>query len=300
MPKQILIAGATGLIGKYLVKALLAQGDDVIVATRSETAAREILPGIRRIVEWNNLNSLKGDLIEGVINLAGMNLDEKRWNKRVKKSIYDSRINSTQRIVQLISSMNKKPEFLVNASGVDYYGDKGDRNVYEDSPPGDLFTSRLVVDWEKAALEAEKSGVRVVLMRTGFVVARDSNAFRKMILPFKLFAGGYASSGKQYMSWIHIKDLVRVYLLAIENRQIRGALNACSPNPETMKQFAKHTGTAMHRPSFFPAPRFLLRVLFGEVVEVLVSGRKALPQKLTQAGFKFDFDNAIDAIEDCV
>ena len=152
-------------------------------------------------------------------------------------------------------------------------------------------------DWEAEALEAEKYGVRVVLLRTGFVIAPDSKAFKKMVLPFRLFAGGYAGNGKQYLSWIHIEDLIRIYRYIINNKEIKGAVNASSPNPERMKNFAKLIGKVLHRPWFFPAPGFMLKILFGEVSQVILAGRKALPKKLTDAGFKFNYTDALSAIK---
>jgi uncharacterized protein (TIGR01777 family) len=297
---NILITGATGLIGSYLVKVLSARGDEVFIVTRNSSSAGRVFPGVKNFAEWNNLDSLKNVKINAVINLAGMNLDEKRWNEKVKKQLYDSRINSTRKLVEFMKTMTHKPEVLINASGVDYYGNTGDKDIYEDSPPADLFISQLVYDWEKEALEAEKSGVRVVTLRTGFVIAKDSKAFKKMVLPFKLFAGGYAGSGKQYLSWIHVDDLVRVYEFILDNAQIKGAVNAVSPNPERMKDFAKYIGKALHRPWFYPAPGFLLKILFGEIAVVLISGRRALPKKLQDAGFKFKYKKAADAIKDCL
>jgi uncharacterized protein (TIGR01777 family) len=294
---KILITGATGLIGKYLVKSLISRGDEVFVLTRDSRSAAEILPGIKNFAEWKNPDSLEDIKFNAIINLAGMNLDAKRWNEKVKQQLYDSRINSTRKVVELIRTMNNKPEVFINASGVDYYGDTGDKNIYEDSLSADSFISKLVYDWETEALEAEKSGVRVVLLRTGFVVAKDSKAFKKMVLPFKLFAGGYAGRGKQYLSWIHIDDLVNVYEFILDNPEIRGAVNSSSPNPERMKNFAKYIGKALHRPWFFPAPGFLLKMLFGEIAVVLISGRKALPKKLEDAGFKFKYEKAVDAIK---
>lgn len=297
---NILITGATGLIGSYLVKAIASRGDEVFIVTRNSHAAGRIFPHVKNFIEWGNLDSIKNVKLDAVLNLAGVNLDEKRWNVEVKKQLYDSRINSTRRLVELVKTMPHKPEVIINASGVDYYGDTGDKDIYEDSPPANLFISQLVCDWEKEALEAEKFGVRVVLLRTGFVIAKNSKAFKKMVLPFKLFAGGYAGGGKQYLSWIHIDDLVKIYLFAIDNKSISGAVNASSPNPETMKNFARLIGKAMHRPSYFPAPGFLLKILFGEIAVVLISGRKALPKKLQEAGFKFKYENAGDAIKDCL
>ena len=295
---KILITGATGLIGHYLVKSFSSDENEIIIITRNTESAQKKFPALENFVEWENLGSLKGTNIDVVINLAGMNLDEKRWNDKVKKQLYDSRINSTRKLVEFFCTMTKKPEVLINASGVDYYGDTGDKDIYEDSPPADFFASKIVRDWEAEALEAEKYGVRVVLLRTGFVIAPDSKAFKKMVLPFKLFAGGYAGNGRQYLSWIHIDDLVRIYQYVIDNKQITGALNASSPNPERMKNFTGIIGKVLQRPGFFPAPGFMLKILFGEVSEVILAGRKALPKKLIDAGFEFNFENAADAVKD--
>jgi uncharacterized protein (TIGR01777 family) len=297
MTKKVLITGATGLIGRYLVKSFSSTGDELFIVTRNQDSAGRMFPDIKNFVEWENLNSLKEIKLDVIINLAGMNLDEKRWNDSVKKQLYDSRINSTQRLVEFISVVTNKPGVLINASGVDYYGDTGDRDIYEGSPPGNLFASIIVRDWETEALKAEKYGVRVVLLRTGFVIAPDSKAFKKMVLPFKLFAGGYAGSGKQFLSWIHIDDLIKIYKYVIDNTKLGRALNACSPNPERMKDFAKKIGKALHRPWFFPAPPFMLKILFGEVSDVIIAGRKALPKKLLEAGFEFKFQHAEKAIE---
>lgn len=294
---NILITGATGLIGKYLVNSFSLRGDELFIVSRNSDSARKTFPDIKNFSEWDNLDTLRNVKIDVVINLAGMNLDERRWNKKVKKQIYDSRIGSARKIVEFISLISQKPELLINASGVDYYGDRGEEEIYEDSPPADLFISKLVCDWEREAMKAEASGMRVVVLRTGFVLAPDSKAFKKMVLPFKLFAGGYAGSGKQYLSWIHIRDLVRIYQYVIDNKQLTGAVNACSPQPVRMKEFAKLIGKVLHRPWFFPAPRFLMRILFGDVSDVILAGRKALPKKLVESGFKFKFSNARDAIE---
>jgi uncharacterized protein (TIGR01777 family) len=297
---KILITGATGLIGRYLTRSFVSRRDEVIIVTRNISSAKKVYPNSKNIVEWDNLNSLQNEKMSAVINLAGMNLDEKRWNNKVKKQIYDSRINSTGKLIEFVGTMSKKPEVLISASGVDYYGDTGDKDIYEDSPPSDMYAARLVCDWEKEALKAEKFGVRVVLLRTGFVFAPDSKAFKKMALPFRLFAGGYAGSGRQYLSWIHINDLVRIYEIVIGNRKISGAVNACSPHPERMKDVARHIGKVLHRPWFFPAPGFMMKILFGEVSSVILAGRKALPKKLSEAGFKFKFENAYDAVKDCL
>lgn len=297
---KILITGATGLIGRYLTRSFVSRGDEVIIVTRSIGSAKKVYPNSKNIVEWDSLHSLKDENISAVINLAGMNLDEKRWNEKVKKRIYDSRINSTRKLIEFISTMTKKPEVLINASGVDYYGDTGDKDIYEDSPPAEMFASKLVRDWEAEALKAEKYGLRVVLLRTGFVIAPDSKAFKKMVLPFRMFAGGYAGNGRQYLSWIDINDLMRIYNYVIDNKKLTGAVNACSPNPERMRDFARNIGKVLYRPWFFPVPGFLMKILFGEVSDAILSGRRALPKKLLDSGFDFECPDALSVVKKSV
>lgn len=294
--RTILITGATGLIGRHLVKKLSARGDKVIALSTKGAAAGKILPEAYKSVGWDDYLSLSNEKIYGIINLAGMNLAGKRWNWTVKKQMYDSRIVNTATLVHLIHKMETKPDVLVSASGVDFYGDTGDKNIYEDSPPGNGYASRLCVDWEKYAMNAEEYGVRVVTLRTGVVIAHDSPGIKKMLLPFKLFVGGAPGSGKQYMSWIHIDDITDIYLFALENKNMKGVFNAAAPNPVTMNEFCRTLGGLIHRPSFMPVPAFALKILFGEVSELLLSGRKALPDKLMKLGYKFQFTNLKEAL----
>jgi uncharacterized protein (TIGR01777 family) len=287
--RTVVITGATGLIGRHLTGKLNARGDKIIALSTHGTDAGKILPEIYKAVGWKDYLSLVNEKIYGIVNLAGMNLAAKRWNREVKKQIYDSRIGTTAKLIELISKMEIKPEVLVSASGVDYYGDTGDKNIYEDSPPGNSFPARLCVDWEQEAMKAENYGTRVVTLRTGFVIARDSEALKKMIFPFKFFVGGAPGGGKQYLSWIHIDDMTDIYLLALENTKMKNVYNAASPNPVKMKEFCEILGKLLHRPSFMPVPAFAIKLLFGEVSELILSGRKALPKKLLESGYKFRF-----------
>jgi uncharacterized protein (TIGR01777 family) len=298
MKRNILIAGATGFIGKHLVNAFVSRGDAVYAVTRDPVTAKKRLPGINKSIGWNELSSLKNENIDAFINLSGMNLAEKRWNEKVKRQIYDSRIISTHKLVELISIMPHKPKVLISASGVDYYGDTGDRDVFEDSLPGSSFASRLTKDWENEALKAQQYHVRVVILRTGFVIGKGSPALKKMLLPFKLFVGGPPGGGKQYLSWIHIDDLVRIYLFSADNENVKGAVNASAPDPVTMKDFCKWLGNALKRPSFFPVPGLILKLFFGEIAEVILSGRKALPKKIQELGYSFKYTNVSEALRD--
>jgi hypothetical protein len=296
MPFTILITGATGLIGLRLVKTLSEKESEIIAVSQNVFNAQKILPGVKKIISWNDLESLMNEKFDAVINLAGTNLDAKRWSAKFRKEIYDSRIESTRKIAGLIKDLPSKPEVLINASGVDYYGDTREMDIDENSPHEDSFIGNLVYDWEQEAFKAKESGVRVVCLRTGFVISRDSNAFKKMVKPYKLFVGGYPGNGKQFLSWIDIEDLVNIYLFCIENRSLFGGMNATSPNPVRMKEFSHFMGKILHRPAFLPAPALLLKLMFGGISGLILSGRKALPGTLLKAGFSFKYPDAFECL----
>lgn len=295
--KTVLITGATGMIGGHVIKALARAGYGYIALTTHPDSAREKLKGAEKIVGVNDYLSLKDENIFGIINLAGANLGEKRWTEKNKKIFYDSRIDITKKLVHLIEVMPKKPEIFVSASGVDYYGDTGNADMYEDAPPADTFLGKLTHDWEAEALKAQAFGVRTAVLRTGFVIAKDSDAVKKLLLPYKLFVGGPLGGGKQYVSWIHIDDLVAAYLFIMDSN-LSGAFNASSPNPETNKDFGKSAAAVLHRPAIFPVPAFMLKLILGEMSAVVLDGRRALPGRLLKAGFSFKFTCSSDAWKD--
>ena len=294
---SILITGATGLIGKKIVNSLEQRGENVIIATQNFSSAKNLFPNLKNIVPLNEIDSLSNERIDGIINLAGTNLGARRWNKNFKKEIYDSRIKTTRNIVSLIQQMKNKPEVLINASGVDLYGDTGNNEVDENSPASDTFIAQLVKDWEQEAMRAQQLNVRVVLIRTGFVISRESSALAKMVLPFKLFFGGYAGNGRKYFSWIDIEDVCNVYMFVLDNKNISGAVNAASPIPVTMKEFSKRLGKVLHRPSIIHVPGFILKILYGESTSMILTGRKAIPKKLLESGFKFRYVDVTDSLE---
>lgn len=296
--KRILITGATGLIGKRIVNALINRGDEVIALTTNVERAKAALPSVKNFCLLQDCIMLRDEKIDAVINLAGMNLGEKRWNDRIKKQLYDSRKNTTAKIVELISVMKNKPEVLISASGVDYYGNWGVDYVFENSSPGDDFISNLCVDWENEALKAGKSGVRVVILRTGFVLAKDSKAVEKLVKPFKFFIGGYPGSGNQYMSWIHIDDVVGIYLYAIDNPQVRGAVNAAAPEPVPMKRFCGEIKQILNRSVLLPVPKVLVLLVAGETGYLVLNGRRAVPDKIIELGYRFKFSGVHDAWRD--
>jgi len=277
MSKTVLISGATGLIGREIVNSLLNRGDKVIIVTTDKPKALKILSTrVSQFVTWDELNTLAGEKIDAIINLAGKNIGENRWSNKTKKEIYDSRILSTRKIVEMVKKMKIKPGVLVNASGADYYGNRGDEKITEDSPPGYDFLSGVCIDWEKEAYNAEDYGVKVVIIRNGFVLAKEAPAVKKLVLPFKLFVGGAIGSGRQYVSWIHIDDITKIYIFAIDNVSLSGAVNGVSPEPLSMKEFCKNIGKVMHRPSFFPIPSVAVKIIAGETMDVLIGALSVL------------------------
>lgn len=295
MAKTILMTGAAGLIGGWLTKALINRGDDVIVlSTHPESASKKITTA-KEVLNLNDYLSLKSRNIDAIINLAGANAGDKRWNDEFKKVIHDSRVNTTKKMVELISVMNNKPEVLINSSGIDYYGDTGNTLVNESSPAGNTFLAQVTVDWECEAFKAEQYGVRAAALRTGFVMAKGAEAVKRLAIPYKFFVGGPLGSGRQFMPWIHIDDVVGIFLYTLDNPAVKGPVNVCAPNPETMREFSKHLGKAIGRPSIFPVPAFVLKIIVGQMAEVILTGRRAIPQKILDSGYKFKYEYALDA-----
>jgi uncharacterized protein len=304
MPKTVMIAGGTGQIGSHLIPKLLSSGYYIKLLTRNIQKAKDKFQGTNvEFIQWNgtdNLNELSNHInsTDYIINLSGANVAEKRWNKQFKQELYDSRINTTKKLVDAIGLSGKKPEAFICASGVGIYGFRTNTKLDEDSTLGKDFLAKLCVDWENEAKKAEKSGVRVVNMRTGMVLDKNEGAFPKLSLPFKLFAGGYMGSGKQYISWIHINDAINLYMFALDDYFISEPLNVTAPNPVTNKQFCKSLGKALHRPCWAVIPGFALKIAGGELAESLLHGQRVIPQKALDHHFKFEFTDLDSALKD--
>ncbi|GJQ19751.1 MAG: epimerase [Bacteroidia bacterium] len=293
---KVLLAGGTGLIGEALAKRLAAEGHNVVILTRKPREAAAQGP---RHVRWDGASSgpweAEIDGAEAVVNLAGESVGS-RWARAKKNRITESRIRATGAIVRAIRSSTKKPGVLVNASAVGFYGHVPEGEVTEAMPPGDDFLGTTCAQWETEAQKAGEFGTRVVLMRTGFVIAREAEAFRRLLLPFKLFTGGPFGSGNQWFPWIHLEDVVSGYAYALEHPKLSGPANLTSPNPVRVKQLAKEIGKALHRPSFLPAPAFALKLILGEMSDLLLKGQKAVPLKLKEHGFVFKYETVDQAI----
>ena len=300
--KKIVITGATGLIGRILARKLSASGQEITIFTRNPEKVDRNLVSSTKIVKWDYKKPeeweqhLNGK--DTVVHLAGANLGAKRWNKEYKKLAYESRIISTRKLVEAISSLDLKPKVFICSSAVGYYGNRGDDYLSEDEEPADNFLAELCADWEKEAANVETLGVRHVSIRTGLVLSKDEGLLKQMIPSFKLFLGGYLGNGRQWFPWIHIDDIVGIYQNAIENETITGPLNGASPGIVRMRQFAKTLGRILHRPSFLPIPKFAIKLLKGELGNYTTDSQRVLMSKLLNSGYKFKYDNLEIALRD--
>ena len=236
--------------------------------------------------------------MDAVVHLAGESIADGRWSDERKQRIRDSRIMSGQAIVEAIQDAERKPSVLVQSSAIGYYGPLEDQVVDESGQPGGDYLSKVCVDWEDSTTAVEEMGVRRPIARTGIVLSMDGGALPKIVLPFKLFAGGKIGSGKQWWSWIHIADQVRALRFLLENNEATGAFNLSAPNPVRNSEFAKTVGSVMGRPSLLPVPSPALSTLYGEMSTVLLDGQRAIPARLQAMGFTFDFPALEAALKD--
>jgi uncharacterized protein (TIGR01777 family) len=302
---HVFVTGGTGLIGTRIIRRLLARNDAVSVLTRRPSSARDRLPGIT-VVEGDptQLGTWMDAVAacDAVINLAGEGIMSHRWNDDFKKRLRDSRLKTTEHIVQAVTKnprgSNGQAKALVNASAIGYYGFHGDEELDENSPAGDDFLARLCVDWERAASAAEAAGVRVARVRIGVVLDKEGGALGKMLLPFKLGAGGPVGNGRQFMSWIHHDDLASLFLLALDRQEVTGPINGTAPRPVTNREFGQALGRALHRPAFMPTPALALRLMLGEAAELVTKGQRVLPRRAEALGYSFRFATIDDALRE--
>lgn len=284
--QPVAISGASGLVGRALTASLQKQGNQVIALTRGEGNGYE--DSIRWDPTTGVINPARLESVGAVVHLAGENIASGRWNAALKNRIRSSRIQGTRSLVQSLSRIEHRPHTLVSASATGFYGNRGDRLLDESSSAGEGFLADVCRDWEAEAMEAEKLGIRVVCVRVGVVLTPHGGALARMLLPFRLGAGGVVGSGKQYWSWIGLNDLTRVFAFCLENQTLRGPVNAVSPSAMTNHDFTKVLGQVLHRPTIFPLPGFMARLALGEMAdELLLSSTRVTPQKLQQSGFQF-------------
>jgi uncharacterized protein (TIGR01777 family) len=303
---RVFVTGGTGLVGRRLIWRLRERRDDVLLLTRRLAAARDQFGTGCDFVEGDPTQA--GPWMDrvaecdAVVNLAGENIFARRWNDEFKARLRDSRVKSTENIVQALARSPRTADgtarVLVNASAIGYYGPHGDEEITEESPPGNDTLAHVCVAWENAARAVEASGVRLAIVRIGVVLDRDGGALAKMLLPFKMGVGGPSGTGKQWMAWIHHADLIGILLLALDNAALTGPINATAPNPVTNHDFAKALGTALGRPAFMPTPGFALRLGLGQVAEVITTGQRVLPKRALAAGYTFRFPEVGAALAD--
>jgi uncharacterized protein len=280
---RVAVTGASGLIGTRLAGALRARGDEVVgISLRSGPPSPAALAGC-----------------DAVVHLAGEEVAQ-RWTDKAREQIRSSRVDGTRGLVQAIAGAQPRPRVLVSASAVGYYGHRGDERLDEDAAPGDDFLAQVCVDWEREASAASEHGVRVVSVRTGVVLSKSGGALAKMLPPFRLGVGGPVAGGRQYLPWIHIDDLVGIYLAAIDNEDWTGPANAAAPEPVTNAEFSKALGRALHRPAIAPVPAFAIRLLYGDMAEIVTEGQRAIPARALQLGYTFAHPDLDEALADAL
>jgi len=298
---RIFVTGGTGFVGSNLVRKLTESGHEVTLLTRSLAKSPPLSQGASYL---EGSPTEKGAWLEkvpyhdGIINLAGASIFG-RWTKAAKKAIRDSRLLTTRNLVQALSTRPSKPTFLFSTSAVGYYGFRDDEELDESSPPGEGFLVSLSQEWESAALEAEQYGARVVLLRFGIVLGREGGALKQMIPVFRRYMGSPLGSGKQWFSWIHLQDLINVYLFLIEKHLISGPVNCTSPHPVRNEELTKRLGEALGKATFMPSvPGLVLRMILGEFGSVLLRGQRVLPRRLLEEGYRFQFPDLQGALKD--
>lgn len=296
---RVIITGGTGLIGRRLAADLVEGGYEVIVLSRNPGRATNLPAGVQAVA-WDARTAVGwGELAEGaaaIVNLAGENIGESRWSEERKRRILESRLNAGAAVVEAVKAAGTKPRVVIQSSAVGYYGPRGDEVVTEETPPGDDFLANVCKQWEASTAAVETMGVRRAVIRTGVVLSTEAGALPRLLLPFRLFAGGRLGSGRQWWPWIHIADEVRAIRFLIETETAQGPFNLCAPNPLTNAEFGRVLGRVMGRPAVLPAPAFAIRLVFGEMATVVLDGQRVVPHRLQEMGFDFLFPEAEAAL----
>lgn len=305
---RVFVTGGTGLVGPRLIRRLVGRGDQVSLLSRRPDAWQRVGQDVAVTTgdptqpgDWQ-ANVANCD---AVVHLAGAGIFDQRWTDAYKQTIRDSRIRSTDNIVAAMKQSGGATRVLISASAIGYYGAHGDEAVTEETGPGTDFMAQVCVDWESAARAAEADGARVAIIRTGVVHDLASGALKQLLLPFKLGVGGPvgmalnpANWGRQYWSWIHYADLVGIYLLALDRADASGPINGTAPNPVTNKQFAKAFGQVLGRPAVAPLPAFALRLMLGQVADVVTTGQRVIPKRALALGYDFQYPELLPALRD--
>lgn len=298
---RILISGATGLIGSAVTRRARDLGDEPVRLARPTVSKRTPMSGDPQSISWDPAAGTLDSRAEGadaMVHLAGASIAQGRWTERRKRVLQDSRVEATRQIVSALRKLSRPPRVFVAASAVGFYGNRGDEILSETSSPGCDFLAELVRDWEAESRAAADWGARVVLLRFGVILARRGGALPRMVLPFRLGAGGPIGSGKQWMSWITLEDAVSIIYFALRRDSVSGPVNAVAPNPVRNGDFGRVLGDVIHRPAFVRTPAFVLRLALGEVADaLLLSSQRTSPDRLSQLGYKFIYPELRPALE---
>lgn len=298
---KVMIAGGSGLIGSALTRSLLQDGHEVWLLSRNPQKVQS--PKGAQLLEWDGRTVYHQWLaifcqMDAVVNLAGATISQWPWSDARKREIMDSRVNAGLAISQAYEKASPRPPVFLQASGIGYYGPRDNETITEDSSIGNDFFSTVAVNWESATRIVDTMGVRRVILRNGLVLARQGGVLPLMSLPVRFFAGGPIGSGKQGISWIHIHDQVRAIHFLIENEKARGVFNLCAPNPVSNADFMRALARALRRPYWLRIPGFAMRMILGEMSDLLLTGQFVIPQRLVNLGFAFDFESVYDALKD--
>ncbi len=286
------------MIGKALQASFAEKGCEMLLASRQEAKDdRHIRWSMDTGFADEDLPRLEG--FDAFIHLAGESIGGGlRWSDEKKKAIRDSRVFGTRTMIEALARIDKKPKVFISGSAIGFYGDRGDQEMTEASPAGDTFLAEVCREWEAESRRAEDMGVRTVLPRTGIVLSKEGGALATMLTPFKLGVGGVVGSGKQWMSWVSLDDVVGAFNFALENESMRGAVNLVSPNPATNEEFTKTLGTVLYRPTFLPLPEFAVNLVFGEMGDaLLLDSTRVVPKRLLDAGYEFRYTELRRALE---
>ncbi len=300
---NVLITGGTGLIGRALCKALIKRGDRAAVLSRNPELAKGMPAGVelrrwdgRTASGWEDLVNQ----VDAIVNLAGENIASGRWTAERKQRIRKSRLDVGKSVVDAIAMADRKPRVLIQASATGFYGPHGSEIVTERTPAGDDFLAHLAAEWEESTAPLEAIGVRRAIIRTGIVLSTKGGALPRMMFPFRFFAGGTLGSGKQWMPWIHMADEIGAILFLLDDEGASGPFNLSAPEPVTNEEFTKALGRAMGRPAFMRIPAFALKLLLGEMATVVLDGQRAIPERLLDAGYRFEFASLAPALQDLI
>jgi NAD dependent epimerase/dehydratase family enzyme len=323
--KRVVVAGATGMIGRALCKELFAKGYQVVVFSRDPQKARHSVPGAAEYIAWTPAETGPwASAIDGahaVVNLAGASLFDRRWTKEYKREIIDSRVIGTRGLVRAMAEARSRPKAFISTSAVGYYGPSDDRKLDESAPAGNDFLAREVcVPWEREGQKAAELGVRTVIYRSGVVINGDgrkslpidlrgasvsrpgvilkteAGAFPLLVMPFYFFTGGPILPGTQWLAWIHLADTIGLLMLALEDERVHGPLNGAAPETQTNRDFARAIGRVIGRPAWLPVPGFAMKLLLGEMADMITTGQRVIPKKAEELGYRFQLPTSEQAI----